>query len=610
LLAAANDSAKVGDAPRAAVLYELAKASGLPSSAATEVNAHLKAIVDFKAGTKPASAILNYGERAREALARATLEPSLLGDKEASSAVIDWISEAAAMDSDGSGAGLADRDNAIEAYQAVRGGAPMLIALGMMRGNSAFAIDELEAASLGRALPPGMRLRLEAAVGGNSREALLDLYRFFEAARKDEGNEVAFDKQLALGASFGTARALYEKSSGRLEDVMPLAMSLLDVGMPEVSATLISRSLRLDTPPEALAFSVGVILRAIMELTATGQIDAIASLYDETSHLREILLEPRNRPLLPIHERLVSMVANAEIQSARIDDALILLDGLKNTAGTPQTFFRLADLQAHRGKWTEAAASLGRAIAIAEKAGDVTSEAIGYEHLFLGDREREDWVNAEKHLGLALARALTARGVDLRGSARPGIERLVARIFEHYGEEQAVLRAFERALELSQGNPEEMTITVTDLARSALTLTSSKMSSLAAAQLDSDSIDRDQKIYVALWHKLTLQARAEKPDGLASGILLTTSPNSAWAGEIRKYAVNAQSVDELSARASTTAERSEAAFYSAFQSPTPSLDQLKKVARSDALDLVEVRIAKDRAAPRHAFKLPAGTVLP
>lgn len=608
LLEAAHETARRGDLGRARAFYSLAHTTLTDLRKRAEVEEHLEAIARFETGTAPSHSLLTLGERAQSAVALATIRPEASAQDAAADALVEWLGGAVAIDG-GRTSESEDRELAYEAYRAARTAAPTLIAVGLMRGDPSFALTRLDDTSLSRAIPGGMRLRLEAVRDSDSREALLDLYRFYDSARKEEGAEGNFDPKLGLGAAFGAARSLYARKTERLDDAMPLAMVLGDLGMPEVAAPLLSRATRLDTPPEALAWSVGLLLRSMMELGRTGQGAAARALYEDSARVREVLEEPKHRPLAPAGERLTTLLANIQIQEGHLDVALALLGTLRGKNPSAPALLRLADLEAHLEKPALARETLLRAHEAAEAAGDVGTEALAFEHLFVLCRDQKDLPAAERYLGLALARALSARGIDPRPTARPGIERLLGRILEHYGERAASRRAFERALEAAQGSPDELALTLTDIARSALTIRDGSLSRFAASRALDEGIDQDQRVYIGLWHKLTLRELSEIPDSLAPSLLFGASPSSPWAGEIRRYALGRATIADLRVRASSDAERAETDFYAAFGT---NLDRtlLAKVATSPSLDLVEVRIAKDLLAPKTKLSLPTGVTLP
>src|SRR5690606_20365342 len=116
----------------------------------------------------------------------------------------------------------------------------------------------------------------------------------------------------------------------------------------------------------------------------------------------------------------------------------------------------------------KALAALGQATRAARLRGDVLTEARALEVRFTIERDRRGLDEAREALALGLRRALTARDMDLPQIPAASVERVLARILENYGDRGATRRAFDRALEASRKSSGELTFTLTEMARSAL----------------------------------------------------------------------------------------------------------------------------------------------
>jgi hypothetical protein len=196
------------------------------------------------------------------------------------------------------------------------------------------------------------------------------------------------------------------------------------------------------------------------------------------------------------------------------------------------------------------------------------------------------------------------------------VERLLARILENYGDVQGARRAYERALAAGHQNPIETEVTLTDMARGALTTGDVRLArSATRSALDSGMKPKDL-IYVALWQKMTEERAGAASDGLPSQIFTGATDATGWNAQLQRFALGQLDGAELEKVAKTLSERTEAEFYRALRGkPAGALDatsteSLKRVAASEALDLVEVRIARDLLAPRATFTLPKGVRVP
>jgi hypothetical protein len=89
---------------------------------------------------------------------------------------------------------------------------------------------------------------------------------------------------------------------------------------------------------------------------------------------------------------------------------------------------------------------------------------------------------------------------------------------------------------------------------------------------------------------------------------------SGWPARLRAWARGKLTDAELTGLARDAAERTEARFYTALSDVSPSMPQakvaLRDVARSGAIDLIEVTIARDLLAPPSAYVLPAKISVP
>jgi len=617
LLLSANAAARRGNAGRARALYQLTKSANRDPAVEAQINRHLTALDDFTRSTIGTSPVIRTGEASREKLAAAWVDPSNEAFTAAQASVIAWMETALESQvAEGGPTSRGERDDAMEAYRAVRSGAPALIALGLRQGDPLSAVKALDDADLSRALPPGVRLRLEAAGESGSPEAYLDLFRLFDGVRREGDVETSLPPHVADGATLWATIGLYRSSPGRLEHAMPLAMSLVEYGMPEVATTLLAQNVDQRTSAEALGWSLSLVLRGLIELSQTEQTSAAERSVAEAEPLLRLAEEARYSEVRPEPARVYSLLASIEIRTGALDRALPLLKKAVEHTPTADTLVRLASLERQRGELDGALATLKRAILVAQKSGDVLIEAHAEELSFQLERDRGNTAEARAALGRALERTLTARALDLAVVPPAAVERLFARILEHYGDMRGSRRAYERALSASRGHSIEIEVTLTEMARGALTTGDVRLARLATrSALDLGLAPKDL-IYIALWQKLTEQRAGASSDGLPSQIFTSATDTTGWNAQLQKFALGELDGRGLNEAARTLPERTEADFYQALAirvpaaAPAEVAAALLRVADSQALDLIEVKIARDLLAPAQKFALPDGVTVP
>jgi cellulose synthase operon protein C len=122
-------------------------------------------------------------------------------------------------------------------------------------------------------------------------------------------------------------------------------------------------------------------------------------------------------------------------------------------------------------------------------------------------------------------------------------------------------------------------------------------------------------VYAALWLKLLEQRLKVVSDGTADEALASIDSTNGWVAKLAAWGRGRLSAQELLGQATTRTERVEATFYTAMSGPNDerSVEKLREVARSEAIQLVEVTIARDLLASQQKQpkpKLPPNIQLP
>jgi cellulose synthase operon protein C len=247
-----------------------------------------------------------------------------------------------------------------------------------------------------------------------------------------------------------------------------------------------------------------------------------------------------------------------------------------------------------------ALAALNQIGTMARRSGDAGAEAEALLSAFEIHRDQGATEEAKKALQAALKRTLDARQLARNDAGQARAERLLARALEHYGNPQASRRALERAYEASSSDTRQLAATLLDSSRRALT-----SGDLAAAR---DAVQRavearlpdDDLVYVALWLQLLEKKLNVASDGTAEEAYAAINDASGWPAKLRAWARGKLSDADLMRAAKSRVERTEATFYTAMANGQANRDallpKLKEVASSEAIQLVEVTIARDLVA--------------
>jgi tetratricopeptide (TPR) repeat protein len=276
----------------------------------------------------------------------------------------------------------------------------------------------------------------------------------------------------------------------------------------------------------------------------------------------------------------------------------------------------LASIDRQRRDLKGALAALERVVQLSKGTGDTSAQADSMLLRFEVQRELGDTPHAEESLESALMLGLSARSAAQTAQELAVAERVLARVFELYDERDAAARAAKRAYEASRNDVRQMTETVLDTSRRALTLGDLRTARDSVRRAVSADLADEDTVYAALWLKLLEQRLRVQSDGTAEEALSKIdAPPAGWVYKLAAWGRGKLSAQDLLREASSRVERVEATFYVAMSSPGDehAVDKLREVAASEAIDLVEVTIARDLLATRQKLpkpKLPPNVALP
>lgn len=611
LFQAAHAAARTGDAGRAGALYELTLHVAQDPQVVLEAKQHLTALASWNEQTDGKTRLSQVGESTRRALARALVDPRAKAYLDARDGIIHWMHTALTTSAgESQPESSADRELALEAYRAIRTGAPALVALSLRQGSPGAAIGALDEANLDRALPPGLRDLIDDAEKKNNPDAWLELFRQLESLREEEGTETSLPRYVLDAAAFWTAIKLYRAAPGKLEYAMPLAMTLVEFGMPAVASSLLSQNADKKSNGQALTWSLSLVLRGLLELSRTDQLHAARRSYKEAASLLKLADEAPG--VGPGSSEAESLMAALEARHGFVEQALPLLESAVKRSPSAESLLRLAQLQAKQGQDKEAQISIRRAIDLAQNSGNLLLEARAEEALFRAHRSAGEDKEAEAALGRALSRTLVLRKMEVSTAETASVERQLARLLEYYGRMREMRQAYFRALEASRSSALELEVTLTDMSRAALTTGDLSLGRRATQSALDFGLPPENAIYIALWQQLLEKRAGTSADGVSREVLMRAGKARGWLDLLRRFGLGEVEVSTLTEAAKGIPEKTEAQFYRALdQEKTKQQEShLLLIAESSAVDLIEVRIAQDLLQAARVYALPEGVEIP
>lgn len=614
---AAEEAARIGNEGRALALYGMLE-KVLPEGAEKQdVVGHLKAMRAFRRATRSNGTMQAKGADQRAAVQRSLVDARVKPLNEARDRTLDWM-QAALKSADGPIRSSFERDEAVEAYRAIRTGGAIIASLYLRHGDPRGALAALEHGDLARVVPPGLRDRLEAAADDDDPEAWADLFRLVDSAAESERPETTLDPDLARAAAWGAALGLYRSQPRSLGGTMPLSVMLVELGMAEAAPKLLTESVDENSSAEQLSWSLSLVLRAIVSEDSVEDMDAARRIFAYASPLLQLAHSRSFRgKVRPSAARLEYVMGALETRNGDLEHARPHMLRAVEEEPTLESLNTLAAIDRQQGRLDQALKTLEAIVELANKDADLASEGEALLSMFQIRRDQGHLDRAREDLARALNRALDARELARTNDDQARAERLLARILEHYGDQNAVRRATERAYEASAANLNQLTATVIDASRRALTQRDLRAARAAVRHAVEAQLDAEDIVYVALWLKLLEQQLKVPSDGTAEEAFAAIEDANGWAGKLRAWGRGQLDDAELVKAARGTIQLTEAKFYSAMarhaHGQQDAMKQLKEVAESQAVELVEVTIARDLVAQREGAvgaSLPSDLTLP
>lgn len=618
LAAGATEVARVGDEGRALAFYGMLRSVLGPGRERDEIDAHLAAIESYRSATRSSGPMQAAGARQRVELTRALVEPTRATLDAARDSTVAWLELARSQGTEEMPVrSTFERDEAVETYRALRAGAATLIALYLRNGDPGGALDTFDGNDLDRMLPPPLRDRLERAARDDDPSAWDDLFHLFDSSELSSQPDTGLDEGLARAAAWGAALELYRSQPSSARAAAPLAEQLLDYGMAEVAPAVMLGALGVKPSAQELSWGMALLLKAMISEDESGE-HAAAHRAFEAGRPLLALAESRAYAgkVRPSAARLRYAMGALDAGAGELDLARPELELATRAEPSFEAYALLARIDRQRGALDAALTSLTAATRLAREGSVPAAEAEAELGRFEVLRDQGKLTEAKEALDAALRRALDARQLAPSSVALAQSERFLARTLEAYGDQAAARRATQRALDAARNESRELTATVIDAARRALS-TGDLAEGRAALRRGVDSnLGTDDLIYAALWLKF-LEARLHvAPSGLVEETLGATDGASSWPAKLAAWSRGKLTGDELTRAARTLGQETEARFYRAMArgAGAEATAELEEVARSRAIELVEVMIARElvRRAKSGAsvFELPKDVTIP
>jgi tetratricopeptide (TPR) repeat protein len=616
LALAAAAVARKGTEGRALAVYSMLDRI-LPKGAdRTEVEAHLSAIKTWEEKTRSRGPLQAAGGDARNSLQRALWDPSPDIVRAARAGTIEWIDRAIGYSKEQTPpSDDFEREEAIEAYRAIRTGAMALAALYLRNGDPAGAIDAMDSPHVARVVSPHLHDALRRAAEDDDAEAWLELFSTFDRLGATE-TDVTLDPELARAAAWGSAVELYRVEPETMRGVMPIATLLMRHGMSEVTPVLLSPVVAKTTEAEIASWALGYVLEALMMHDAVGDLAAARRTFQKAAPiLAAVEKRPTAKDVSPSVARVRYAMGALEARAGELLTARPLIEAALRVEPTLPGFELLGAIDRQRGDDKAALGSLENVVKIATESSDPDSIAAAELTAFEIYRDRGNAAEAAKALEVALHRALDAQKLARSAAEQATAERILARVLERYGNLDGARRATMRAYEASRGDLRQMTATVLEAARRGLIRSDLRGTREAARHAIEANLAADDLVYVALWLRILEHKLGVPSDGTVEEAFAKIDEDDGWAARLRSWGAGRLSDEQLLASARSRVEQTEASFYVAMaayaMNDARAAERLDRVAKSEAIELVEVGIARDLSDKRRLdLKLPSGVDVP
>jgi tetratricopeptide (TPR) repeat protein len=382
-----------------------------------------------------------------------------------------------------------------------------------------------------------------------------------------------------------------------VRSLVPISGLLIAHGMPDAVPGLFARQLKRQTDPRVLALALRLTSQALIGLEGIGDLTTARLTFANAKPLLERAVNGAEdaKSSLAMLEHVMGAM---EVRAAELTLARPHLAAAVRLEPSFEALRLLAAVDRQQNRTKEALESLARMAKLSTTNGLALAETQLLRFEVARDHPGSA-AEATQALEQALRGALKARA---ESSAAPGnlagAERVLGRALEHYGQVVAARRAGIRGIEASRNDPDQLVTTVLDLARRALTMSDLEGSREALRVALEERLELEDLAYVAVWQALLERQQTRPALGRAREALLRATRAKGWPATVASWALGKLSDEQLRHAARRETEQVEATFYVAMSArvrgqTSAALEGLRQVANSEALELVEVTVARD-----------------
>jgi tetratricopeptide (TPR) repeat protein len=401
-----------------------------------------------------------------------------------------------------------------------------------------------------------------------------------------------------------------------MRGVMPIATLLMRHGMAEIAPLLLTPIIEKRPESELASWSLGYTLEALMAYDSIGDLAAARRTFRQAAPLLAFIEKnPVAKDVSPSVARVKYAMGALEARAGELLAARPLVEAALKSEPTLPGLELMGAIDRQRG---DNAAALGALEAVAKIAtessdpGAVADARLTEFEIYQGQGNAAE---ASRALETALHRALDAQKLAHTSPEQAAAERILARVLERYGSVEGARRATTRAYDASRGDLRQMTATVLEAARRGLIRGDLPATREAARHAIDANLAPDDLVYVALWLRILEHKLKVSSDGTVEEAFAKIDEDDGWAARLRSWGAGRLTDEQLMSAARSRVEQTEANFYVAMaayaMNDARAAERLERVAKSEAIELVEVGIARDLSEKRRLeLKLPSGVDVP
>lgn len=593
-----------GDIGRTRFLFALRRAVATPAEL-KEIDAHAAALERFQVETLTGHAMEKAGDAQRTATAQALVDHAALG------AAVDRTSEFIdrAVEENVRYQQTNKRptpEEAAEIIRALESGGLVVVALSLRWGSVEDAIVRVGQSSARLVLEPDFFAELNDAFRRDDAQSFRDLYDgFVDQAGGRAGSDVGLEQELYDAARLALLAHAYRRDPHDLPTAHELARLLSLLGMSEATPVLMEDALSPTSKPAEVARALRLVGETVERDAKLGDLPGAARTVGAAGPLlakaKTLLGAAQVGGLADLRFQLAATL----VKGGFVTQAEALLTTALEESPRAAGYLQRAQLARQRGALRDALADAAKARAAASDPLDSADARLVEFELF---RELGQASEASAALGEGLK---LAEGVVAEKSApaprRTRALRATGRARAAYGDRAGARKSFVKALEAAAGDRAQLGGALLDAMSAELVLGDVDAMRALMAQAVAAGAPQEDLVYAAVWLSLAAKQRGVPADEGAVELLEGASGLGTWIGQLAAWSLGKLDDAALTARATSAPARVEASFYVALarRAGGRQVDsELRDVAKSSIINLLEVRMARELLAPVASYGEP------